>query len=82
MCYIHPREIDLEQPRLKLPLVKQLKYYFGLASTGPKLRSLFSTYRFGTVSKVLASVCLPHEYRLESGSDIVRVCTQGPGTRP
>jgi len=53
MAYIHPREINPAQPRLKLPLLKSLKYYIGLSSCERKLRRLLGMYRFGTVSEVL-----------------------------
>ncbi|MEN8219633.1 MAG: polysaccharide deacetylase family protein [Pseudomonadota bacterium] len=53
MTYIHPREIDKGQPRLKLPLQKYFKYYFGINSTQEKLRSLLKKYKFGTISQTM-----------------------------
>ena len=58
MTYIHPREIDIDQPRLKLPLRRQFKYYVGIAGCEGKLRELLQTYPFTTVSNVLGSYSL------------------------
>lgn len=44
--YVHPREIDPDQPRMKLPWKRRFKYYVGLRSTVSKLRSLLSEHRF------------------------------------
>jgi polysaccharide deacetylase family protein (PEP-CTERM system associated) len=44
--YVHPREIDIEQPRLPMPLVRQFKSYVNLATTRGKLEHLFSRYQF------------------------------------
>ncbi len=44
--YIHPREIDTEQPRLPMPLVRQFKSYVNLGTTRAKLERLFARYRF------------------------------------
>jgi polysaccharide deacetylase family protein (PEP-CTERM system associated) len=44
--YIHPREIDLEQPRMQLPPLRRFKYYVGLRSTEGKLADLLKRWRF------------------------------------
>lgn len=44
--YIHPREIDTQQPRLPMPFVRQFKSYVNLATTRGKLDRLFRRYRF------------------------------------
>ena len=51
MTYIHPREIDPQQPRLELPRMKGFKYYVNIATTEEKLRTLLKTYRFGTCNR-------------------------------
>lgn len=38
--YIHPREMDPSQPRMRLPLLRRFKYYVNLASTPAKLTAL------------------------------------------
>lgn len=58
--YIHPREIDLEQPRLPMPLVRRFRSYVNLASTRGKLETLFSRYQFERMIDWVEA----HEHRL------------------
>jgi polysaccharide deacetylase family protein (PEP-CTERM system associated) len=51
--YFHPWEIDPDQPRLKLPLSKQIRHYTGLRSTERKLERLLTDFRFTTIREVL-----------------------------
>ena len=44
--YVHPREIDPDQPRMELPRMRRFKYYVGLAGTERKLERLLARYRF------------------------------------
>jgi polysaccharide deacetylase family protein (PEP-CTERM system associated) len=44
--YVHPREIDTEQPRMELPALRRFKYYVGLASTEAKVRRLLRDFRW------------------------------------
>lgn len=44
--YLHPREIDPDQPRMRLPARRRFKYYVGLRSTEGKLRALLRDFRF------------------------------------
>jgi len=53
MSYIHPREINNSQPRLKLPLLRYFKYYYGLSRCEDKLRYVLKRYRFSNVSHVI-----------------------------
>jgi hypothetical protein len=53
--YVHPREIDPDQPRMKLPLKRRFKYYVGLRSTAGKLRALLRENRFGSAEAWLAA---------------------------
>ncbi|MCH2211622.1 MAG: polysaccharide deacetylase family protein [Fuerstiella sp.] len=66
MCYIHPREIDPDQPRLPLPRIKSFKYYVNLRTTQRKLRHLLQRFRFSTVADVVATVEQWPEYTLSS----------------
>ena len=50
--YLHPREIDPDHPRLKMPLHRGFKSYVNLNSTEKKLRSLLRDYRFGRIQDV------------------------------
>ncbi len=53
LFYIHPREIDFEQPRLKLKPVKKFKFYYGLNSTKIKLNYLFTNFKFSSINELL-----------------------------
>lgn len=52
--YLHPREIDVDQPRMELSAKRRFKYYVGLSSTEPKLRKMMATYRFVGVRRWIA----------------------------
>ena len=67
MVYIHPREINPGQPRLRLPLKKYLKYYVGINSTKEKLRSLLRRFNFATVTETLSSIDKFPEYEITDG---------------
>ena len=70
MTYIHPREVNPQQPRLQLPRMKSFKYYVNMESTQDKLRAMLQSYRFGTVADALANVKHYDEYTMVDG-DIV-----------
>ena len=64
MAYIHPREIDPAQPRLKLPWKKYFKYYVGIKGCKDKLRASLNAFTFTTIAEVLKSVRTWPEYDL------------------
>jgi hypothetical protein len=68
MSYIHPREIDREQPRMDLPPVKYFKYYFGISSAKPKLQAIMSIYMFDTISAAMERVRDLKQFKLEGGA--------------
>lgn len=54
MFYIHPWEVDPDQPRIKgAPLKNRFRHYVGLARTEDRLRDLLRLEKLGTVSNVL-----------------------------
>ena len=53
--YIHPWEMDDEQPRIRLPAALKLRHYWRLAHTAGKLSRLMKEFRFGPMREVLAS---------------------------
>jgi polysaccharide deacetylase family protein (PEP-CTERM system associated) len=53
--YIHPWEIDAEQPRLPVRGLTRIRHYRNLEKTEERLRRLLADFRFGTVSQVLAA---------------------------
>ena len=55
MFYIHPWEVDPQQPRLSGPsAMSKMRHYVNLQSTETKLRMLLSRFEFGRVDRVVA----------------------------
>ena len=52
--YIHPREIDVRQPRLRMGFARRFKSYVNLRTSEHKLRSLASTFQGSTFREYLA----------------------------
>jgi hypothetical protein len=53
--YLHPWELDPEQPRLNARLASRLRHYRNLDKTEHRLQRLLREFRFGTIADVLAS---------------------------
>jgi polysaccharide deacetylase family protein (PEP-CTERM system associated) len=53
VLYIHPWEVDPEQPRLPASRTTQLRHHVGMATTMDKLRSVMSDFSFGPIAQVL-----------------------------
>lgn len=51
--YFHPWEVDPGQPRMKLPLGKRIRHYYGLRKTASKVERLLQDFRFTTIRGVL-----------------------------
>ena len=51
--YLHPWEIDPEQPRLRAPMLGRFRHYFNLNRTEERLRRLISDFSFATMSELL-----------------------------
>ena len=56
MFYIHPWEVDPDQPRLPGSLRSRFRHYQNLASTERKLDWLLPQFRFGSMSDSIASM--------------------------
>lgn len=55
MLYVHPWEVDPDQPRLPVSPLTRLRHYGGLEATLPRLDRMLSEFAFGTVRDWLAS---------------------------
>lgn len=51
--YIHPWEVDPEQPRLAVDRLTRIRHYGGLGRTAGRLRRLLSSYRFRPIAETL-----------------------------
>ena len=57
LSYIHPRDLDAEQPMLEgLPLKRRFKSYVGLKGAEKKLRKYLSDYRFTDIETAAARI--------------------------
>jgi hypothetical protein len=55
MFYIHPWEMDPQQPRLPAPSrMAKIRHYVNLATTERKLNALLQQFSFGRVDEVVA----------------------------
>ncbi|MDP9203682.1 MAG: DUF3473 domain-containing protein [Gemmatimonadota bacterium] len=51
--YIHPWELDVDQPRVAAPFLTTLRHYGGLTRTRPRLERLLSSFRFQPIAATL-----------------------------
>ncbi|MGH7703638.1 MAG: XrtA system polysaccharide deacetylase [Gemmatimonadales bacterium] len=51
MFYIHPWEVDPDQPRVVVPPLTRVRHYRGLDRTLPRLRRLLEEFRFTSVAR-------------------------------
>ena len=57
ITYLHPWEVDPDQPRVQGGSRKaRFRHYLNLHKTLPRLQRLIRSFRFGTVSEVLAAI--------------------------
>lgn len=54
--YLHPWELDYDQPRLACGWKSAFRQYTGLRGTAAKLSSLLSAYRFGPIREAYSSL--------------------------
>lgn len=66
VVYIHPWEVDPEQPRVNgLPLRSRLRHYVGLRTTAGKIRGILRHHDFGTMGDVVSRLEAVDEFRFE-----------------
>lgn len=66
--YIHPREIDPEQPRIEMGYRRRFKSYVNLRSTEGKVRKILSEFEFAPFRDLLAAYRAQPALRRESAS--------------
>ncbi len=54
ILYLHPRELDPDQPRMRLPLTRRFKYYVGLDGVADKVAMLLDRFHFAPLAQVAA----------------------------
>jgi polysaccharide deacetylase family protein (PEP-CTERM system associated) len=55
--YIHPWELDADQPRVQCSWLTRVRHYGGLRVTAPRLDRLLAEFRFTAVRDTVPSVC-------------------------
>lgn len=53
--YVHPWEVDPDQPRLNGTFRSRFRHYVNLGTTASKLRNLLDSFEFATLSETLAA---------------------------
>lgn len=57
IIYIHPRELDSDNPRIKLPTAKKFVLYARVESTEKRIHRLLKDFSFTSISNVLQKYC-------------------------
>jgi polysaccharide deacetylase family protein (PEP-CTERM system associated) len=60
--YVHPWEVDPEQPRIAAPIGARIRHYWGLTHTADRLRRILADFSFGSVADYLTTAeaaCTP-----------------------
>jgi polysaccharide deacetylase family protein (PEP-CTERM system associated) len=60
IIYLHPWELDPDQPRLPVGPATRFRHYVNLRTTQVKLRRLLTDFRFGPLNQVLRQAGLIH----------------------
>ncbi len=55
MIYTHPWELDVNQPRINVPIHVKLAHYYNIGTTYDKIKLLLRDFEFGTISEVFGS---------------------------
>jgi polysaccharide deacetylase family protein (PEP-CTERM system associated) len=55
MFYLHPWEIDPDQPRMRVGLKSRLRHYTNLSASKPRLKALLGEFEMGPVRDVLTA---------------------------
>lgn len=75
MTYIHPRELNPDQPRVSYSFIRRLKHYVGLNSVKQKLGYLLKNHRFSTIKDVLSTLDLLPKFALVDHDTQIAKCT-------
>jgi hypothetical protein len=54
--YIHPWEVDPEQPRVDVSWLTRARHYGGLRRTWPRLERLLGEFRFAPIRETVAAL--------------------------
>ena len=66
--YVHPWEIDPDQPRLPVSRLNQIRHYRGLSSALHRIERLLEEFRFDTISSHLSTLAEQRQHGLTAGA--------------
>jgi polysaccharide deacetylase family protein (PEP-CTERM system associated) len=66
--YIHPWELDPDQPRLPVSRLNRIRHYRGLASAHDRIERLLEEFRFDTIASQLSRIALDEKHTLTAGA--------------
>ncbi|MBD2255941.1 polysaccharide deacetylase family protein [Pseudanabaena sp. FACHB-2040] len=64
--YVHPRDFDLYQPRMKLSPTRYFKYYVGLNGFSKKFEELLASFKFDSLENVTKNIRFSETFSLET----------------
>jgi polysaccharide deacetylase family protein (PEP-CTERM system associated) len=67
-AYVHPWEVDPEQPRLAPGRLRAFRHYVGLRRTEKKLARLLRDFRLGTLSAAMAALGVLQAWELPAAA--------------
>ena len=77
--YVHPREIDLESPRLAMGLKRRFKSYVNISTTEPKIRKVLSEFETVTFREYLVRTMNILNTDADPRSNLPIVLDEDPG---
>jgi polysaccharide deacetylase family protein (PEP-CTERM system associated) len=66
--YIHPWEIDLDQPRLPVSQLNRIRHYRGIGSALDRIERLLEEFRFDTIASHLPTIDSPGRPGFKAGA--------------
>jgi hypothetical protein len=54
--YLHPWELDPEQPRMNGPVLSKVRHYLNLGKTEQRLRCLLKDFSFAPINEVIRPI--------------------------
>ena len=64
--YLHPWEIDPEQPRMRGPWLSQIRHYMNLGKTQMRMSKLLTDFRFAPIGDSVLSINKVHQEKMFS----------------
>ena len=75
--YLHPWEIDPEQPRIQASTLSTFRHYRNLAKTETRLRRLVREFKFGTASSVVSLAAATSDVAAHPSGALVEFYARG-----